>query len=127
MMLDRLVVSMSTRKIHRPDCRFVDGVGSGLFPFADTVLVRILPPCGSCLAPTDVRRYIDTHARHGFVYRLGAHWILEHCTDGEWYACPLKVSGDADERAVNMAAMRDLKRVPHRGPLPELLRGSDHR
>lgn len=78
--------------------------------------------------PAGVRRYIDTHARHGFLYQdADGGWLLEHCTDGDWGTCRLNVEPTASAHAVNMAAMRDLKRRPHLGPLPERLRGTAHR
>ncbi len=82
--------------------------------------------CYRLAQPAEVRRYIDTAALHGWLYLLAGQWILEHCTAGEWHACPLGLGPEATERQVNARAMRDLKRKPHAGRLPELLKGSHH-
>jgi hypothetical protein len=45
---DRLVLSMSTHKIHRPTCRYVSNPGSGGFPYADEAAVKHFPACRVC-------------------------------------------------------------------------------
>ncbi len=85
----------------------------------------------------DVTRYIDTRARHGFLYLSTIpdrrpHWVIEHCVDGEWGACPLMQRGNltldesADMRDVNAAAMRHLKRRSHPHVYPERLKRTHH-
>lgn len=47
---DRRVVSMGSRKVHRPECRYVTGTpGSAAFPWADKGAVDLLPACQACL------------------------------------------------------------------------------
>jgi hypothetical protein len=53
---EQFVVSMGTRIIHRPRCRFVTVPGSARFPFADAEAVDSLPACRVCIPSANKRR-----------------------------------------------------------------------
>lgn len=53
---ERFVVSMGTRIVHRPKCRFVTEPGNTRFPYADAELVDTLPACRVCIPSAKKRR-----------------------------------------------------------------------
>jgi len=53
---ERFVVSMGTRIVHRPRCRFVETPGSARFPWADAEAVDVLPACRVCIPSAKKRK-----------------------------------------------------------------------